>query len=443
MPHTAPIIEEVDRSSEPFDWNKSIRIAATSYQNPITNITVNSAEKTVRIHEPVFLSRHGYQCQQRADDLDVKWYFSDDGKFVGAYEEAEYIFLENYDEDDAGPPEDCGPSLDWKAPLRAVAVGGHKPWRGFVVKQHDPVDNTYLVECPIGAKLVASRDPLTEPESIWFYSDGRIYNHAGDIDLRLENYSESVDPNLPMRTVQTTWQDSIDGVKLIEIPGPNRLRAEIPEKHIVRPNQSTPYPPQSWIFNMDDGRWITVSPGEILTLENYQPQEEENTTMPKSSAAAKTEEDRWYYPTSKKHNIPEDVLLELLRGLVKKNKFPSAHLTKIKSEGFSARRPKLDLRKPIVGRDFDTHKDIPFLGAKLLGDDQLVEVTARRDGAITENENVYSGSPAYFTPDGLYHEYEDENQFGVYNHDILRIFELTIESESSLTKLLSAVYGDN
>lgn len=444
----ADVLDGLFIDSDYIDLSSPYRIAENAENNAIYNLTVVDHGKHL-----VAIVQESHQGPDKQWYEPYKeWFFEHNGRWEE--DPTSDFFLENY------------VPIDWDLPVRVAAFApkGQAPIEDIRILSHDSSDKT--VDVRINAPHFYTVDDDEEGgknASYWFTIDGYALDAANPDDrenyIRLENYTPAappqqkqtqgpIDPTKPIRIKATEWQEAIEDVTVEKLFS-QYISIHISVQHYVNKlDKESDYSstPRSWSFDLPSGLFSGAVPHEdYISLENYEPEAptKETSAMPTAEAEV-AEKPRWYYPTAKKHDMAEDTLLYHLRRLVARNKVPSWHLTRIKKEGFGAKRFVVDRRKPVVIRDFKTHKTLKMIGTAVFGDEYsgLLKSTFAKTTQVTDTVAIGADDTKVFTTEGLYHGKEDDKQFGIFNEEILMIYELTMESESSLTELLSAVYGE-
>lgn len=444
--------------SKPVDLEKPIRLTAYGEYEEIYDLAVvsvgdNSANITVNAPHLIGTTRA---------KAGATWAFNLKDGTIFAYEGRSPV-LENYDEDtvDADistlePTE----GIDWSKPLRTVETKWQPSIPVRMLRKTD--DGFYVLEF-LGDHHLAD-DELGEDKwgsgEQWIYRKDGTYgaDEGRDIEyLVIENDPGPVtlDWSKPLRSVATEWQHSVS-VEIVEHdPSDNTYLVKFSEEvYVSKFSKEETYAKDEELYFWPSGLSYEQSEGEepnpdFLHLENWNPDimaldtpaptAEENKVATKEAEA----KERWDYPTKKKHKMEEGELLFHLRKLVHRNNVESWHLSRIKTEGFGAKRFVINRRKPVVWRDFRTGKTFVMKNVALHDEDEgtFMALNEKDNGNFTENV-ANEGRARIWTKDGLYKGDEEAKQFGLFNEEILLIYELTIESESSLTELLSAVYGE-
>lgn len=444
-------------------WDEPWRIAALESvgQPPIEDVSYLRYDNSDDTYEITIDVKHDVSASDTDYDAGARHWFNRDGTHINGEFGArdEYIRIENY------VPAEQPTGIDPEKPIRVKATD----WQDVITD----VTVESFTEEKILVTINVEHRPTKSSQSYGSYTwsfnrDTGVFTGGNDKFIYIENYDPDADsgPTLidwskPIRTIETDWQKSLPAKFIGKIEGddggeegdPDFYNVEILELHKVEPTETEPHwkAGEKWYFlengyhNEDEGD----PKQEWLRIENYDPEtnesttQKENTTMAIITADPETKEKpRWDYPTAKKHNMDEDLLLMLLRKLVRRNNVPSWHLSRIKTEGFGAKRFEINLRKPVVALEFNKRKTIPMVDIAKADDEGAFYGKYTKPGKATKSIDIDSYR-IQFRKDGLYVGAEEEKQFGLFNEEILLIYELTMESESSLTQLISAVYKDD
>lgn len=449
---------KIENYESDIDYSKPLRLVQKNGKPPIYDFKIeklSEVEVIIRINEAMEFKNQVF----RAGGI---WTYNFKTGEMHVFEEVAPK-LENYDPDAAEELTDI-PAIDWTKPLRTV----HRDWQ-------PSVELTYLGRGKYEGHQLGfegdirydgENEDFTASEYLFFDDDGWEDETFGEPEkrtdryLQLENYdpeAHKLDWDKPLRTKHRDWQPSVRIDKVEYDISDDSYLVFFDEEVWVRESEAED--PESneksdASYFWPDGQSIEAPRGtpevlDELFLENYDPETDE--ALPKTekgtvnmpTAEQTKEKPNWQYPTNKKHDLDETELLMKLRKLVHRNNVESWRLSRIKTEGFGAKRFVVDRRKPVVWRDFKTGKTFKMKNIALHDEDQG-SFTALNEGDIGNftEKVVNEGRTKVWTKEGLFFGAEDQKQFGLFNEELLLIIELTIESESNLTQLLSAVYGD-
>lgn len=471
-----PEPHRIQRNSEirePRSWNfystTGIFVSGDSRTISIENYEEESKEAAFTLEKKIRASAYGgypeiYNLKFQSDTKDfadivlnkdhkvsesdfpagTSWSFFYDTGYVGGFA-GRSPKIENYESD-----------VDYSKPLRLVQRNGKPPIYDFKIEKLSEVE--FIIRINEEMEL---KNQVFRAGGRWTYNFKTGEMHVfEEVAPKLENYdpeAQKLDWGKPLRTKHRDWQPSVRIDKVEYDISDDSYLVFFDEEVWVRESEAED--PESneksdASYFWPDGQSIEAPRGtpevlDELFLENYDPETDEplfkteKGTVNMPTAEQTKEKPNWQYPTNKKHDLDETELLMKLRKLVHRNNVESWRLSRIKTEGFGAKRFVVDRRKPVVWRDFKTGNTFKMKNIALHDEDQgsFTALNENDTGNFTENF-VNNGRTKVWTKEGLFFGAEDEKQFGLFNEELLLIIELTIESESNLTQLLSAVYGD-